>query len=56
MLQGPAGALLQSLVSASAPLPFRVSPRPGEDGAIAAALAPRVGAPLRGHRRIGGGR
>lgn len=56
MLQGPTGALLQSRVTASAPLAFRVSPRPGEDGAIAAALAPRVGAPLRGHRRIGGGR
>jgi hypothetical protein len=54
MLQGPAGALLQACVAPRAPLPFRVSPRPGEDGAIAAALAPAVGAPLRGHRRVVG--
>lgn len=54
MLQGPAGALLQAWVAPRAPLPFRVSPRPGEDGAIAAALAPAVGAPLRGHRRVVG--
>ena len=53
MLQGPAGGMLQSEVGKSSPLPFRVSPRPGEDGAIAAALAPRVAAPLRGLRRIG---
>jgi predicted NBD/HSP70 family sugar kinase len=53
MLQGPAGALLEAEVSSSSPLPFRVSPRPGEDGAIAAALAPRVEAPLRGLRRVG---
>ncbi len=56
MLQGPAGALLQAEVGKSSPLPFRVAARPGEDGAIAAALAPRVAAPLRGLRRIGPGR
>ncbi len=54
MLQGPAGVLLAQLVSARAPLPFEVSARPGEDGAIAAALAPRVSTPLRGVRRLGG--
>ncbi len=54
MLQGPTGRVLESRVSDLAPLPFRVSSRPGEDGAIAAALAPRVSAPLRGLRRIGG--
>lgn len=54
MLQGPAGKLLESLVNQRAPLEFRVASRPGEDGAIAAALAPRVSAPLRGLRRIGG--
>lgn len=53
MLQGPAGRLLENRVSALSPLPFRVASRPGEDGAIAAALAPRVSAPLRGLRRIG---
>ncbi len=56
MLQGPAGPLLQAEVNRTASLPFRVSPRPGEDGAIAAALAPRVSAALRGHRRVGGPR
>ncbi|MSQ03518.1 MAG: ROK family protein [Myxococcales bacterium] len=54
MLQGPAGVLLARLVQARSPLAFDVASRPGEDGAIAAALAPRVSTPLRGVRRLGG--
>ncbi len=54
MLQGPTGRLLEQRVNERAPLDFRVAARPGEDGALAAALAPRVSAPLRGMRRIGG--
>ncbi len=53
MLQGPAGRLLEQRVNETSPLPFVVAARPGEDGAIAAALAPRVNAPLRGMRRVG---
>ena len=56
MLQGPAGRLLEQRVNEASPLPFVVAARPGEDGAIAAALAPRVAAPLRGMRRVGGPR
>jgi predicted NBD/HSP70 family sugar kinase len=53
MLQGPAGRMLEERVAAEAPIPFRLAHNPGEDGAIAAALAPRVDAPLRGLRRVG---
>ncbi|MBM4392098.1 MAG: ROK family protein [Deltaproteobacteria bacterium] len=53
MLQGPLGARVAEAVAARSPVPFRVSERPGEDGAIAAALAPRVSTPLRGLRRGG---
>ncbi len=53
MLQGPLGARVAEAVAARSPVPFRVSERPGEDGAIAAALAPRVSTPLRGMRRVG---
>lgn len=52
-LQGPLGARVATRVAARSPVPFSVSARPGEDGAIAAALAPRVATPLRGVRRTG---
>ena len=52
MLSGAAGKLVGERVAARSPVPFRVSLRPGEDGAIAAALAPRLEAPLRGLLRV----
>lgn len=52
MLTGAAGKLVAERVAARSPIRFRVSLRPGEDGAIAAALAPRVEAPLRGLLRV----
>lgn len=54
MLAGPAGRRLEALLASRTPVPFSVSARPGEDGAIAAALAPRVAAMVRGHKRVGG--
>lgn len=53
MLSGPAGRRLEALLAGRAPVPVSVSARPGEDGAIAAALAPRVEALVRGHKRVG---
>lgn len=52
MLQGPAGRRLVARVAPRSPVPFTVAARPGQDGAIAAALAPRVGVPLRALRRV----
>jgi predicted NBD/HSP70 family sugar kinase len=52
MLGPPIGKLLAERVAPHSPVPFRISTRPGEDGAIAAALAPRVDAPLRGLLRV----
>jgi predicted NBD/HSP70 family sugar kinase len=53
MLQGPAGRRLVARVAPRVPVPFTVAARPGQDGAIAAALAPRVGVPLHALRRVG---
>lgn len=53
MLMGPAGKGLYARVAGSVPVDFRISPNPGHDGAIAAALAPRVGAMLKGMKRVG---
>ncbi len=52
MLQGPAAAALTARVRSRCKLAFRVAERPGHDGAVAAALAPRVAAPLRSMRRV----
>lgn len=53
MLIGPAGRRLERAVAGRGAIPITLSPKPGHDGAIAAAVAPRVGAVLRGHKRVG---
>lgn len=55
ILSGPAGRRLEALLVGRTPVPVSVAARPGEDGAIAAALAPRVAAMVRGHKRVGAG-
>ncbi len=52
MLQGPTGRGIHRRVSGRVPVEFRISANPGHDGAIAAAQAPRVVAPLKGFRRV----
>ncbi len=61
MLQGPSGRLVsaeveEGLGSLRQRLRFGIAPNPGFDGAIAAAQAPLIDAPLRGVRRLEGGR
>lgn len=53
MLQGPAGPGLADRLAGNTAVPVAVSERPGHDGAVAAARAPRVQAPLRAMRRVG---
>lgn len=53
MLQGPAGAMLEELLRGRTAVPVRIASRPGHDGAIASARAPRVSAPLKAMRRVG---
>lgn len=53
MLSGPAGKGLFARVDGAVPVDFRISVNPGHDGAIAAALAPRVDAMLKGMKRVG---
>lgn len=53
MLMGPAGKGLHARVADRVPVDFQISANPGHDGAIAAALAPRVGAMLKGMKRVG---
>lgn len=53
MLQGPAGRRVEALVQSRAAVPLTVSAKPGHDGAVAAAWAPRVGAALKGLKRVG---
>ena len=52
MLAGPAGKLL-GLSVGEAPVEFRIARQPAHDGAIAAALAPRVDTKLKGLKRVG---
>lgn len=53
MLQGPAGKGLLSRLSQGLPVEFHIAPQPGHDGAVAAAMAPRVDARLKGLKRVG---
>ncbi len=53
MLQGPAGKGLAARLEEGLPVEFRVSNQPGHDGAVAAAMAPRVAARLKGLKRVG---
>jgi predicted NBD/HSP70 family sugar kinase len=53
MLSGPAGNGLSTHVVGQVPVEFTIAARPGHDGAIAAALAPRVEALLKGMKRVG---
>ncbi|HND33836.1 MAG TPA: hypothetical protein PLA94_27745 [Myxococcota bacterium] len=53
MLAGPAGKSLLELMG-DTPVEFGIARQPAHDGAIAAALAPRVDAQLKGMRRVGG--
>lgn len=53
MLQGPAGKRIEALVQPRAEVPLTVSAKPGHDGAVAAAWAPRVAASLKGLKRVG---
>lgn len=52
MLQGPAGRGIHRRVASRVPVDFRISANPAHDGAIAAAQAPRVLAPLKGFKRV----
>lgn len=51
MLSGPAGRLLSEYVGET-PVEFTISRQPAHDGAIAAALAPRLDARLKGMKRV----
>jgi predicted NBD/HSP70 family sugar kinase len=53
MLQGPAGKGLAARLADDLPVEFRIATNPGHDGAVAAAMAPRVGAHLKGMKRVG---
>jgi predicted NBD/HSP70 family sugar kinase len=53
MLQGPAGRRLEALTQGVTSVPLGVSAKPGHDGAVAAAWAPRVAASLKGLKRVG---
>lgn len=55
MLIGPAGRRLEALVHSRGPVPVTVSPRPGFDGAVAAAMAPRIEPGLRSTVKMGAG-
>ncbi len=52
MLSGPAGRELPAAVGPDLPVNFVVARQPAHDGAIAAALAPRLEAPLKGMRQV----
>lgn len=53
MLQGPCGKMLAARLDQGLPVEFRVANQPGHDGAVAAAMAPRVAARLKGLKRVG---
>lgn len=53
MLAGPAGKCLAEVVG-HMPVEFGIARQPAHDGAIAAALAPRVETRLKGMKRVGG--
>ncbi len=53
MLQGPTGRRIEALAQPFAAVPLTVSAKPGHDGAVAAAWAPRVAASLKGLKRVG---
>ncbi len=52
MLQGPAGKGLLARLGDELPVELRLANRPGHDGAVAAAMAPRIDALLKGMRRV----
>lgn len=53
MLQGPAGVGMLERLRDRTAVPVHISDQPGHDGAVAAASAPRVYAPLKAMRRVG---
>ncbi|MES2638304.1 MAG: hypothetical protein V4850_02450 [Myxococcota bacterium] len=53
MLLGPAGKGLDARLERGLPVEFHIAPHPGHDGAVAAAMAPRVDARLKGLKRVG---
>jgi len=53
MLQGPLGRRIEASLQSRVAVPLTVSAKPGHDGAVAAAWAPRVGAALKGLKRVG---
>ncbi|MFN7144785.1 MAG: hypothetical protein ACK4YP_13495 [Myxococcota bacterium] len=53
MLNGPAGKGLAARLARGLPVEFRIASQPGHDGAVAAAMAPRVAARLKGLKRVG---
>ncbi|MDP2317329.1 MAG: ROK family protein [Pseudomonadota bacterium] len=53
MLQGVAGKALASRLEDGLPVEFHIAAHPGHDGAVAAAMAPRVDARLKGLKRVG---
>ena len=53
MLQGPAGKNLATRLPEGLPVEFRIASQPGHDGAVAASMAPRVDARLKGLKRVG---
>lgn len=52
MLLGPAGRRLEAMIGGRGAVPVTVAAKPGYDGAIAAAVAPRVTSVLKGHRQV----